>query len=378
MSKRSYVKQILEKKELGFEDIADLLSLSSNEEICELKKAAYETKLKYVGSKAYYRGLIEFSNICEKNCLYCGIRGANDAAKRYTMTEDEILEAAHFAHSNNYGSIVLQSGEKSSPRFVSFVKKVLRRINEECRGELGVTLCVGEQSKSAYKAFKDAGAHRYLLRVETSSKSLYEKLHPSDDLHSFENRIESLKTLQSLGYQTGTGVMIGLPFQTVEDLARDLLFFRDFDIDMVGMGPYIGHEDTPLAIYESELLSEKERRDLTLKMISILRIMMKDINIASTTALQALDPKGREKGLQAGANVLMPNITPAQYREEYFLYDNKPCVNDSPTDCRSCLEARVKSVGEEVGYGEWGDSPHFFNKTGKSEEDIESIAQKTV
>jgi biotin synthase len=204
-----------------------------------------------------------------------------------------------------------------------------------------------------------AGAHRYLLRIEVSNPELYGKLHPNDRHHDYNERIGALRRLRKTGYQVGTGVMIGLPFQTLPDLADDLLFFREFDIDMAGMGPYIEHEDTPLFRFRNELLPLRERFLLSLKMVALLRILMKDINIAATTAMQAIDPQGREKALLVGANVIMPNLTPLKYRQDYLLYENKPCLDEESEECKSCLEARIALAGDEIGYGEWGDSKHF-------------------
>ncbi len=275
-----------------------------------------EVKKKYIGNKVWFRGLIEFSNVCGKDCLYCGIRKGNKNLTRYNLSDDEILAAAKFAFDNNYGSIALQSGEIESPAFTKRVIKLLNNIKELSGGKLGITLSVGEQKPEVYKAWFDAGAHRYLLRVESTNRELYGKIHPDNKKHDFQRRLDCLKSLQDIGYQTGTGVMIGLPFQTLEDLAGDLLFMQKFDIDMCGMGPYIEHADTPMIAYADKLLPLNERFDLTLKMISILRIMMKDINIVAATALQAIDPVGREKAVKIGANILMPNITPGKYREQ--------------------------------------------------------------
>ena len=200
------------------------------------------------------------------------------------------------------------------------------------------------------------------MRIETSNRDLYAKLHPNDSKHDYDQRLNCLKTLKKLNYQVGTGVMIGLPFQTLDHLADDLLFFRDFDIDMCGMGPYIEHEHTPLFQYGDQLLPLTERFDLSLKMIALLRIMMKDINIAATTAMQTIDPQGREKALKVGANIIMPNLTPIKYRESYLLYENKPCLDEEASECQKCLEARIHIAGDTIGYGEWGDSKHFRNR----------------
>ena len=188
------------------------------------------------------------------------------------------------------------------------------------------------------------------------------KLHPHDELHSFERRLQALKDLRTAGYQTGTGVMIGVPFQTYEDLANDLLFMQNIDIDMVGMGPYLEHKDTPLYQYKDELLPKEERFDLSLKMIALFRIMMKDINIAASTAMQSIDPQGREKAIEVGANVFMPNITPCLVRGDYKLYEDKPCTDENPEDCQRCVEQRIASVSNDVAYGEQGDSLHYVRR----------------
>jgi biotin synthase len=352
------VKDIINKDSFSKEDLITLLSCEGDDKTLLYKKSA-ETKEKYVGNKLWFRGLIEFSNVCGKDCLYCGIRKGNKNLKRYNLSDEEILEAARFAYENRYGSIALQSGELESSSVTSRIENLLHKIKELSDGELGITLSVGEQKHEVYKKWFDAGAHRYLLRVEATNRELYRKIHPDNKKHDFQRRLDCLKSLQDIGYQTGTGVMIGLPFQTPEDLAGDLLYMHDFDIDMCGMGPYIEHADTPLINYADTLLPINTRFDLTLKMIAILRIMMKDINIVAATALQAIDPVGREKAVKIGANIIMPNITPGRYRDNYRLYDNKPCTDDSAEDCQSCLEARVSLADSEVIYGEWGDPIHY-------------------
>ena len=352
------IAKLLNKESFSKEEIIRLLQVVGEEKVLLFQKSA-EVKQKYIGNKVWFRGLIEFSNVCGKDCLYCGIRKGNKNLTRYNLSDDEILTAAKFAFDNNYGSIALQSGEIESLAFTKRVIKLLNNIKELSDGKLGITLSVGEQKPEVYKKWFDAGAHRYLLRVESTNEELYRKIHPNDKKHDFQRRLDCLKSLQDIGYQTGTGVMIGLPFQTYDDLAGDLLFMQKFDIDMCGMGPYIEHADTPLITYSDKLLPLKERFDLTLKMIAILRIMMKDINIVAATALQAIDPIGREKAVKIGANILMPNITPGKYRNSYKLYDNKPCIDDSAEDCQSCLEARVSLADAEVIYGEWGDSKHY-------------------
>lgn len=355
------VEALLNKDDLSFNEIVRLLSATGEERTLLFKKSA-GVKDEYIGKKVWFRGLIEFSNICGKDCLYCGIRKGNKDLRRYNLSDDEILEAAGFAYANRYGSIALQSGELESQSFSDRIESLLHKIRELSNGELGVTLSVGEQDPATYKKWFQAGAHRYLLRIEATSESLYRKIHPNNSKHDFKRRLDCLKSLQDIGYQTGTGVMIGLPFQTLDDLAGDLQFMKEFNIDMCGMGPYIEHADTPLIEYADSLLSLKDRFDLTLKMIAVLRILMKDINIVAATALQAIDPIGREKAIRIGANIIMPNITPGKYRDSYKLYENKPCTDDSAEDCQSCLEARISLADNEIVYGEWGDSQHYFKR----------------
>jgi biotin synthase len=357
------VEDILKKDSFSHSDIITLLESQGAERTLLFKRSS-DIKEEYIGKKVWFRGLIEFSNICGKDCLYCGIRKGNKNQDRYNLSDEEILAAAKFAHDNKYGSIALQSGELEAEFFSGRVENLVRKIREMSGGKLGITLSVGEQEPEVYKRWFDAGAHRYLLRVESTNEALYNKIHPNDSKHSFQRRLDCLKSLQDIGYQTGTGVMIGLPFQTMDDLAGDLLFFRDFNIDMCGMGPYIEHADTPLIEFAGSLMPLKDRFDLTLKMISILRIMMKDINIVAATALQAIDPIGREKAVMIGANIIMPNITPGKYRDSYKLYDNKPCTDDSAEDCQSCLEARISLADSEIVYGEWGDSRHYSIRRG--------------
>jgi len=346
---------------LDKQEIIQLLQ-SKGEERTVLLKRSQDVKLKEVGNYVYFRGLVEFSNICAKDCLYCGIRKGNEKVVRYEVSDDEILESCSFAWKNNFASVVLQSGEISSPAFVKRVDNLLKKIKQLSNDELGITLSCGEQSKETYMRWKESGAHRYLLRIESSNKELYYKIHPKNEQHNFENRLEALAFLKECGYQVGTGVMVGLPFQTYEDLADDLLFFKKLDIDMCGMGPYIEHEDTPLYEHRKLLKTKQERFDLALNMIAVLRLLMPDINIAAATALQAIDPAGREKALAIGANIIMPNLTPTAYREEYQLYEDKPCLDEDAELCRNCLEARIEISGNKIGYGKWGDSKHFTKR----------------
>lgn len=356
------IRQILEKPVFSREDLVVLLSANQDDRRLIFEKAA-AVKKEHVGNKVYFRGLIEYSNFCSKNCFYCGIRSGNSRYKRYRLTDGEVLESVKYAYENNYASIVIQSGEQNHKTFVEKIEKLLVKIRIMTEGKLHITLSLGEQTEETYKRWLAAGAHRYLLRIEVSNPDLYKKLHPGDKYHDYFRRLEALRSLKRTGFQVGTGVMIGLPFQTVSDLADDLIFFRDFDIDMAGMGPYIEHQDTPLYKYRHELLPLQDRFILSLKMVAILRIMMKDINIAATTAMQAIDPQGREKSLKAGANVIMPNLTSVKYRQNYLLYENKPCIDEEADESKIRLESQILIAGDEIGYGEWGDSKHFKTRT---------------
>ena len=355
------INEILKKSQLTQSDLVILLR-TTGEERHELFRYAAKIKEKHVQNKVYLRGLIEFSNICGKDCYYCGIRRSNSKVKRYNLTDEEILNAASYAYKQNYGSIVMQSGELESKKFTTRITRLLEQIKDMSDGKLRVTLSCGEQDLEIYKEWFKAGADRYLLRIEASNRELYMKLHPHDELHSYERRLQALKDLRTAGYQTGTGVMIGVPFQTHEDLANDLLWMQSIDIDMVGMGPYLEHHDTPLYQYKDELLPKEERFDLSLKMIALLRIMMKDINIAASTAMQSIHPQGREQAIAVGANVFMPNITPCLVRGDYKLYEDKPCTDENPEDCKRCVEQRIASVSNDVAYGEWGDSEHYVKR----------------
>lgn len=341
-------------------ELIRMLSLTTEEELQALYKRAYEVKKQYVGTKVYFRGIIELSNICSKNCYYCGIRSGNPDFKRYTISMEEALAEAKWCLDQRYGSLVIQAGERTDKAWTDYIEELLRGIKKLSGGKLGITLSLGEQSEEVYKRWFDAGAHRYLLRIETSNPELYKTLHPAD--HDFEHRKHCLTLLRNSGYQVGTGIMVGLPGQSIEDIANDILFFYDRDIDMLGMGPYIPHHGTPLK-HLVDSFDEDAALKMGLKLIASCRIALKDVNIATTTALQALHPEGREMGLLAGANVLMPNITDTKYREGYQLYEGKPCLDENADQCISCLSRRIESIGESIGFDEWGDSQHFAVRT---------------
>lgn len=357
------IKDILEKENLSKEDLLKLIQIEDPQELQLLLDKAYEIKLKHIGNKVYYRGLIECSNICIKNCRYCGIRKDNENVERFMLTKDDILEISQWIYENGYGSLALQSGERNDSEFTSFIEETLIDIQKNCNNSLGITLSLGEQTLDTYKRWLKAGASRYLLRIETTNRELFKEIHPNDEFHTFERRIKALKDLRTAGYQVGTGVMIGLPGQTYEDLVNDIIFFKENDIDMIGMGPYIIHEETPLGQEAmGNILSDEKRFQLSLKMIALCRIYLKDINIAATTALHALDPLGREKGILAGANVIMPNATSKNIKPKYQLYRGKPNLNDDAIKGKLALEKSLKEIGEEVVYFKQGNSPHFYNR----------------
>ncbi len=339
---------------LAHRELAELLAWPDAKALFE---AAYEVKAREVGRTVSFRGLVEFGNICRKDCYYCGIRRSNGKVRRYRLDADEILREAEWTFKAGYGSLVLQSGELADEASVAFVEDVLRRIHAMAGDAFGVTLSLGEQTEETYRRWREAGAHRYLLRIETSSPALYAKLHPAD--HSWETRRECLRALRRCGYLVGTGVMAGLPGQTIDDLASDIEFFAAEDVDMIGMGPYIPHPDTPLGKGVRWTPEDaKKRLELGLRMIAVTRLHLHDVNIAAATALQALDHEGREKGLLAGANVIMPNVTEKSRRADYQLYAGKPCLDENASVCRTCLERRIAAAGETINWNGRGDPPH--------------------
>ena len=316
-----------------------------------LREEAYRVKIETIGPEVYLRGLIEISNICAKNCLYCGIRRDIDC-QRYELSDEEVIATARTAARRHFGSVVIQGGERTDPAFIRKITRMLKAIKEiepAAEGELplGITLSLGEQSREVYEEWFDAGAHRYLLRIESTNPDLYHKIHPNNSFHSYDKRLRALYDLKEIGYQAGTGAMIGLPYQTAEDMADDLLFYKQFDAPMVGMGPYNPHPETPLTLSGAPFPSAERRLALGLKMIALLRLLMPDINIAAATALEVLDPRGREKGILSGANVIMPNITPEEQMVKYNLYDRKTLLRDCPSSvdpekrdthiCRICV-----------------------------------------
>lgn len=352
----------LETASLDENQLAFLLDEENQQNIQKLFDAANAVKLKNIGSKVSMRGLIEIGNVCRKNCFYCGIRRDNDKMERFELSQNEILKNAELAWKFNYGSIVLQGGEIQTESHIAFIEDTVRKIKTLSNNELGITLSLGEQSLETFKRWFAAGAHRYLLRIETSNPEIYSKIHPAD--HLFNERLQSLYYLREAGFQLGSGVMFGFDGQSTLDMARDLLFLKKLDVDMVGMGPYSVHQDTPMGRSHSKQDNAK-MLILGCKMIALLRLLMPDINIASTTVLQALAPDGREKGLLAGANVIMPNVSEVKFRKSYQLYDNKPGIDENAAETRSALEQSLQKIGLVPAYNEWGDSIHFMKKYGK-------------
>jgi len=310
---------------------------------------ALKTKQAYYGDKVYLRGLIEFSNICRQDCLYCGIRASNSKVERYRLTPEEILACCDQGYKLGYRTFVLQSGED-----IWYTEEILVALIHEIKKrypEVAVTLSIGERRPETYQNLLAAGADRFLMRHETASKELYEKLHPT---MRFDDRRDCLSALKGLGYQVGAGFMVGLPGQTPADLAEDLRYLKEFNPDMIGIGPFIPHSETPLGAEKAGTLED------TLVMVALARLLIPDSLIPATTALGTLDPQGREMALKAGANVVMPIITPTSVRKQYELYENKICGDDQPEDCRYCIERRIQSAGFEADLSR-GDSCQFIS-----------------
>lgn len=324
---------------LSKEQIVSLLADEEHSNI--LLKQADDVRRTYVGDEVHLRGLIEFSNICRNNCLYCGIRKGNAKVVRYHMSADELIETARKAAAIGFKTIVMQSGED-----MFYTKDKMSRIIEQIKKfDVAVTLSVGERSYDEYKAWREAGADRYLMRIETTDKDLYHKLDPD---MSWQHRYECLMMIKELGYELGSGIMVGLPEQRLESIADDLLFLKGIGVDMSGIGPFIPHPQTPLAEASGGTLN------LALRTMAVQRLLMPDINIPATTAMESLHPNGRIMALQSGANVVMPNVTEGEYRKLYELYPGKICVNDTPVHCRSCIGMKIEAIGRKIGSGYGG------------------------
>jgi biotin synthase len=354
-------------------DMIRLIGLTDPADCEQLRQAAYDLTTRLIGGAVHYRGIVEFSNRCTLNCRYCGIRRDNRALERYALTKEQVIASARWAAENRYGSVCLQAGERRDLAFIAFVADCIREIRTRTVSErlpegASITLSLGEQSPDTYRRWREAGgesdAMRYLLRMETSNPTLFARLHPHGFAHekAYESRIRALEDLRAAGFQVGTGGMIGLPGQTLADLCADIRFYQRLDVDMLGMGPYILSQGADLCaegMMETQPLLQR-----SLNMLAVCRLVLRDVNIAAATALQALAPDGRELGIAYGCNILMPNITPRAVRSRYQLYDNKPCIEDEPTDCRACLEGRIRKMGRRVGWDEWGCSRHFRRRSG--------------
>lgn len=348
---------------LNAQDIRALLMASDPGEVAELFALADAVRAAYVGDEVHLRGIVEFSNFCIRNCLYCGLRRDNSNLQRYRMAPEEIVEAALDGARMGYKTIVLQSGDD----FWYDARTLAEIIREIKRGaEVAVTLSVGERSRRDYAIMREAGADRYLLKHETADPALYSYLHPGV---TYEGKIARLRWLRELGYQIGSGNIVGLPGQTVDTLVMDLELLRELDVEMAGIGPFIPHKATPLGGFPAGSI------ELVLKVVAVARIIMPWAHIPATTAAGTIDPQGRQKALRAGANVVMPNITPARYRALYEIYPNKICVDEHPAKCRGCVETMILSLGRRVGSGfghtpkpgPWGTSTHDRNDGAEAE-----------
>ena len=319
--------------EFSRNDIIEILKDDSNNDW--LFSLADKTRKEYVGDEVHLRGLIEFSNICKRQCKYCGLRCEDKFIDRYRISKENIISYAEHAVNMGYKTIVLQSGEDEYYN-TDLMCEIIEGIKK-----LGValTLSIGEKTYEEYKAFKEAGADRYLIRIETTDKILYNQMHPNMD---FDNRVRCLENLGRLGYEVGTGCLVGLPNQTIESLADDILFFKEINADMVGIGPFIPHPHTPLKDSATGSFT------LALKVMALTRILLKDINIPATTAMETLNSNGRIIALQSGANVVMPNVTTTEYRAKYEIYPNKICINENPDKCKGCISAKIQSIGRSV------------------------------
>lgn len=335
---RQLIERLEENRILTKEEFVTLLTELTEEDQELLKTKAQYTAKKYFGNKIYTRGLIEFTNYCKNDCYYCGIRRSNREVTRYRLTDEEILSCCREGYALGFRTFVLQGGEDNSYSD-GHISELIKRIKKEYP-ECAITLSIGERSYESYRMLYESGADRYLLRHETANEEHYGKLHPQN--LSLQNRKRCLLDLKRLGFQVGAGFMVGSPYQTIENIAEDLIFLKELSPHMIGIGPFIPHHQTPFAGNKQGTLKE------TLKLISILRIMFPNVLIPATTALGTIDPRGRELGILSGANVVMPNLSPTAVRKKYELYDNKICTGDEAAECRFCLDKRMKSIGYEL------------------------------
>ena len=331
--KDSLVEKLRKNHDLSDGELRELIE--SAEHDAALRKAADEVRRERYGDAVYLRGLIEFSSCCKNDCLYCGLRAGNQNAERYRLSREQILSCCAEGYELGYRTFVLQSGE--DPYYTDeMICEIVRSVKERYP-DCAVTLSIGEKPRESYEKYFAAGADRYLLRHETADKEHYGKLHPED--MSSDNRKRCLFDLKEIGFQVGSGFMVGSPYQTTDNLIADLRFLQELQPDMIGIGPYITHKDTPFRDEEGGTV------ELTLRMLSILRLMFPYALLPSTTALGTIHPMGRELGLQAGGNVVMPNLSPTDVRKKYAIYDNKICTGEESAQCRRCLEMRIKSAG---------------------------------
>lgn len=317
-------------------ELIELLQEQDDAVVKDLFRRADETRRVCVGDEVHLRGLIEFSNYCRRDCIYCGLRKSNRNLQRYRMDISEILETAVEAEKLGFKTLVIQSGE--DPFYsIGDLCTLVRKIKSDLG--VAVTLCVGEKSYDDYRQMREAGVDRYLLRYETSDPNLFKKLKPDGD---YAGRMQCLEWLHELGYQVGSGNMVGLPGQTVESLADDILLFAKLELDMIGLGPFIGHPETPLAGSPDGTL------DQVLRVTALTRLLTRDVHMPATTATGTIDTYGRQRALQCGANVLMPNMTPTKYREHYALYPGKICIGDDARKCRFCVQGMVEGLGRSI------------------------------
>ncbi len=332
------IQQLNQEKQLSKDEWIALIENRDQETREYLFSLARGIRQRQFGNKIYTRGLIEFTNYCKNNCLYCGIRRDNASVCRYRLTLPEIMECCDSGYELGFRTFVLQGGEDgyfNDDRMIRIIRAI-KNAHPDC----AITLSLGERSRDSYQRMFEAGADRYLLRHETADAAHYGRLHPAG--LSLENRKKCLYHLKEIGYQTGTGFMVGSPGQTPECLAEDMMFIRELNPHMVGIGPFVPHHETPFA---GEAQGTVE---LTLFMLGLLRVMLPNVLLPATTALGTIDPKGREKGILAGANVVMPNLSPTTVRKKYELYDNKICTGDEAAECRQCLAKRMASIGCEL------------------------------
>ena len=335
---KNSVDKLLSTHNLSDTELKEILLCDDKEFNEYLFEKARAVREEHYGKSVYLRGLIEFTNHCKNNCYYCGIRCANRNAQRYRLSKNQILECCKEGYALGFRTFVLQGGEDpyySDEYLVELISEI-KNQHPDC----AVTLSIGERDKSSYLRLYSAGADRYLFRHETADKEHYRKLHPKN--MSFENRMKCLENLREIGYQVGCGMMVGSPFQTVDMLIEDLRFLQSFKPEMVGIGPFIPHHDTRFANEKSGSV------ELTLRLLSVIRLILPEVLLPSTTALGTLDAFGREKGLLAGANVVMPNLSPSNVRKKYLLYDNKICTGEESAACISCMQRRVNSVGYKI------------------------------